>query len=315
MIKPMSKKFKFYIEEAFQGQRLDKFLAQEDIPISRSALKNLIKEEVIIVNGKTIKPSYRLKRGDLIEFSLPEEKGSEILAENIPLNIVYEDAYVMVINKPADMIVHPAPNVYKGTLVNALLNYTANLSTVNGSLRRGIVHRLDKDTTGLLVVAKDNASHLSLAGQLAERKMKRRYWALVKGRLKKEEGKIEIPIGRHPKERKKISVYTYKGKEAITFYKVMERFSDYTLLELRLGTGRTHQIRVHLSYLGHPIAGDKVYGGKRGKKETLINRPALHAYLLGFKHPVTGHSLEFSVPLPEDFQKSLDFLRHLRQTI
>lgn len=305
----MEKEFKFCVEKKFQNIRLDKFLVEMKIPTSRSVLKNLIKAGRAKVNNRKVKPSYKIKFQDLVELNLPEAEKIELKKEPIPLEIVYEDAHLLVVNKPAGMVVHPAPNVYSGTLVNALLHYTDSLSNINGPLRPGIVHRLDKETSGLLVVAKDNLTHLDLAQQLAERKMKRKYLALVKGELKKTAGKIEIPIGRHPRERKKISVHTHKGRKAITFYKVQELFPDYTLLELRLGTGRTHQIRVHLSYLGYPIAGDRVYGGKKGRKEPLINRPALHAYRLGFKHPATGHFLEFSIPLPEDFQKALETLR------
>ncbi len=304
----MNREFKFSFQESFQSTRLDKFLAEMNIPASRSCLKELIKNGSVKINGKKVKPSYKLKQKDLVELRLPKEEEIEIKAEAIPLKIVYEDENLLVVNKSAGMIVHPATNVYSGTLVNALLHHTRFLSTINGPIRRGIVHRLDKDTSGLLVVAKDNLTHSDLAKQLAERKMKRGYLALVKGRLKKSEGKIEIAIGRHARERKKISVHTRKGRKAVTFYKVRELFPDYTLLELRLGTGRTHQIRVHLSYLGYPIIGDKVYGGKKAKKEKLIGRPALHAYRLGFKHPATGHSLEFSVSLPDDFQEALRVL-------
>ena len=304
----MDREFKFSVEKDSHGLRLDKFLVEMNVPISRSSLQNLIKKGIVTVNREKVKPSCKLKQKDSVELHLPKEEEIEIKAEAIPLKIVYEDENLLVVNKSAGMIVHPATNVYSGTLVNALLHHTRFLSTINGPMRRGIVHRLDKDTSGLLVVAKDNFSHLNLAGQLAERTMKRRYLALVNGQPKKRQGKIEIAIGRHPRERKKISVHTHKGRKALTFYKVIETFPDYSLLELRLGTGRTHQIRVHLSYLGYPIIGDKVYGGKKAKKEKLIDRPALHAYRLGFKHPATGHSLEFSVPLPDDFQEALRVL-------
>ena len=304
----MNREFKFSFQERARGIRLDKFLAELNVSASRSSLKNLTKEGSVRVNGKNVKPSYKLKPKDFITLSLPEEKNIHIQPEDIPLEIIYEDRNLLVINKPPGMIVHPATNVYSGTLVNALLHHTGFLSTINGPMRKGIVHRLDKDTSGLLVVAKDNLTHLNLAGQLTERTMKRRYFALVKGQPQKSQGKIEIAIGRHPRDRKKISVHTRKGRKAVTFYKVIKTFLDCSLLELRLGTGRTHQIRVHLSYLGYPIIGDKVYGGKKAKKEKLINRIALHAYRLGFKHPATGHSLEFSVSLPDDFQEALRIL-------
>jgi len=308
----MERNFKFLIEKDSQNIRLDKFLVQKNVPVSRSSLKSLIKENMVKVNGKKSKPSYKLKQKDCVELSLPIKKEIKIKSENISLNIVYEDENLLIVNKPAGMIVHPATNVYSGTLVNALLYYTKALSTINGPMRRGIVHRLDKDTTGLLVVAKDNSTHIDLAKQLAERKMKRGYFALVQGRMKKDKGKIETIIGRHPRQRKKMSIHTNKGKKAVTFYKTLEKFPDYSLLKLDLGTGRTHQIRVHLAHLGYPVAGDKTYGGKKGRKETLIDRPALHAYRIRFKHPSTGHFLEFSIPLPDDFQESLRMLHSSR---
>jgi len=307
----MNRKIRFTVDKDSRNFRLDKFLAEKGLSLSRSSLQHLIKQGGVKVERKEVKPSYRLKEKERIEVNPPKIEKIKIKKEDLPLEIIYEDSSLLVVNKPAGMITHPAPKVYSGTLVNALLHHTKSLSTINGPVRPGIVHRLDRETTGLLAVAKDNPTHLNLARQLAERTMKRRYFALVNGKLKKDKGKIEIAIGRHPQKRKKISVHTNKGRKAITFYKVLERFPDYTLMELRLGTGRTHQIRVHLAYLGHPIAGDKVYGGKKGRKETLINRPALHAYRLGFRHPVTGHFLEFSIPLPADFQKALRLLGSL----
>ena len=304
----MSKIVRFLVEIDSQGMRLDKFLAKELPAVSRSSFKRLIKEGELSVNKIKVKPGYLLKENDEIELILPLEEEVEIKPEAIPLDIIYEDDCLLVVNKPVGMIVHPADKIISGTLVNALLNRTKDLSSLGGSWRRGIVHRLDKDTSGLLVVAKDDNTHFDLAKQFKERRIKREYLAIVRGKIKEREGKIEIPIGRHPKNRKKISAYTHKGKKAVTFYKVIEIFPNYTYVSLRLGTGRTHQIRVHLSYMGHPLAGDKTYGGKLARKESLIRRPALHAHRLGFRHPGNNHFLEFSVPPPGDFQKSLKIL-------
>ncbi len=243
--------------------------------------------------------------------TIPHPKPSPIEPENILLDIVYEDDSVIVVNKQAGMVVHPAAGNYSGTMVNALLYHCKNLSGIGGVERPGIVHRLDKDTSGLLMVAKDDLSHQGLSKQLKERTIVRRYTAIVRGILKREDGKIETDIGRHMVDRKRMSVTTKKGRRAVTEFRVIEKFKDHTLLNLKLKTGRTHQIRVHLSHIGHPVLGDKVYGGnkKYGKLIIPVNRQVLHAHLLGFVHPKTGIYMEFEAPLPADIESILEVLR------
>ena len=288
--------------------RIDLYLTQKEIYPSRSQIRNLITQGKIKVNGNPVKPSYILKNGDVIDLALPENKELKVKAETIPLDIIYEDEYLVVVNKPADMIVHPAGKICSGTLVNALLYYCKDsLSGIGGVIRPGIVHRLDKNTSGLMVVAKNDFTHLELSKQIKEHQVTKKYLALVHGSLKDDSGIIDAPIGRSLKNRKKMAV-TVEGKsrEAITHFKALKRFSGYTLVEATLHTGRTHQIRVHLAFIGYPIVGDQLYGHKR--QGININRQALHSYVLGFVHPSSKKYMEFSAPLPKDMQELIDYL-------
>ncbi len=298
------------------NQRIDKFISSQDASLSRSYIQQLIHEGRVTVSGKTVKSSCKLKQGDEIRIEIPPlippfikgGAGGVVKPEPIPLDIIYEDDSVIVVNKPAGMVVHPAAGNYSGTLVNALLYHCKNtLSGIGGIERPGIVHRLDKDTSGLLMAAKDDWTHRHLSRQLKEKTAVRKYIALVKGNIMDNSGKIEKPIGRHVSDRKKMSTKTRKGRTAITEFNVIERFGDYTLLEARLKTGRTHQIRVHLSSIGYPVAGDRVYG--RGKAQLFICRQMLHAQTLGFIHPKTGKYLEFTSIIPDDMKKILDYLK------
>lgn len=289
------------------NERLDLYLAQELNDMSRSYIQKLIKEGLVKVNNKLVKPKYIVSEGDYIQVYLPEPKKLEIKPENIPIDIVYEDEDVAVVNKPQGMVVHPAPGNYSGTLVNALLYHLSSLSSINGIIRPGIVHRIDKDTSGLLMVAKNNLAHEELSKQLKAHTINRIYYALVDGNIKEESGTINAPIGRHPIDRKKMAVTDINSREAITHFKVLERFGQYTLIQAKLETGRTHQIRVHMSYINHPVTGDPVYGGKNQKFNT--EGQLLHAKTIGFIHPRTGEYLEFDSPLPEHFTRVLNILR------
>lgn len=300
------------------GQRLDLFLSSRHPLITRSQIQRLIEEGEVKINGKVAKASHKIRETEAVEINIPEPEGIEALPEKIPLDILYEDHDVIVINKPAGMVVHPAAGNYTGTLVNALLDHCKDLSGIGGKLRPGIVHRLDKNTTGVLIAAKSDVAHQSLAEQFKKHSIKRKYVALVHGVIAAEKGKLDAAIGRHLTQRKMMSVKTSRGKAAVTNFKVLSRFDQFTLLELSLETGRTHQIRVHLSSINHPVVGDQVYGGTErisGVKEVKIRkiirqlgRQALHAKILGFIHPQTGKYLEFQAPVPEDFQKVLDAL-------
>lgn len=294
------------INEENNMQRLDKTLATQT-DLSRTLLTELIRDGKVLVNGQVKKAKYKAKTGDRIEFEVPEAEVLEIKAEDIPLEIVYQDADVAVINKPQGMVVHPAAGHADGTLVNALMYHIDDLSGINGTIRPGIVHRIDKDTSGLLMIAKNDLAHESLAAQLKAKTNKRRYLAIVHGEMPNDRGVIEAPIGRNPKDRKKQAVIA-DGKSAVTHFEVVERFAGYSLLALELETGRTHQIRVHLAYIGHPVAGDPLYG----PKNTLVPNKGqfLHAETLGFEHPKTGEWLEFKAELPEIFQKTLERLRN-----
>lgn len=286
------------------GARLDKAVS-ELTELSRGLANEQIKEGKILVNGQVKKAKYTVKEGDVISYEVPQVEEVTYEAEDIPLEIVYQDADVAVVNKPQGMVVHPSAGHTSGTLVNALMYHIKDLSGINGELRPGIVHRIDKDTSGLLMVAKNDAAHVALADELKAKKSLRKYWAIVHGNLPNDRGVIEAPIGRSDKDRKKQAV-TAKGKPALTRFQVLERFGDYSLVELQLETGRTHQIRVHMAYIGHPVAGDEVYGPRR----TLKGRGQfLHAKTLGFTHPRTGEVMEFSVEVPEIFQKTLEQLR------
>ena len=286
-----------------QTGRIDKVLTTLEPEITRSQLKNLINDEHVTVNGQPVKPKYKVQAGDKISLVKPEPQSLELTPENIPLDIVYEDDDVIVVNKPQGMVVHPAPGHPDHTLVNALL-YHSPLSTINGTFRPGIVHRIDKDTSGLLMVAKNDLAHQSLAEQLRNKTNKREYLALVYGQIKEDEGTIDAPLGRNPQDRKKQAVVK-GGRHAVTHFKVMKRYDNFTLVKCILETGRTHQIRVHMKYIGHPLVGDPLYGPRKviGK-----NGQFLHAALLGFKHPRTGKEMVFKAPLPENFQKMLDKL-------
>lgn len=267
----------------------------------------MMKEEKVLVNGKPVKANYRLKTEDEICFELPEAVEPDIEPENIPLDILYEDADVLVVNKPKGMVVHPAAGHYSGTLVNALMYHCkGSLSGINGCLRPGIVHRIDMDTTGSLIVCKNDIAHASIAEQLKEHSIVRRYRAIVWGVIKEEEGCVDVPIGRHPSDRKKMAAGVRNGKEAVTHYRVLKRFRSYTYIECRLETGRTHQIRVHMDSIGHPILGDPVYGNRKCPFQ--LQGQTLHAMTLGFIHPVTGEYVETTAPLPGYFQHLLDTL-------
>lgn len=286
-----------------QTGRIDKVLTTLEPEITRSQLKNLINDGHVTVNGQAVKPKYKVQAGDKISLVKPEPQSLELTPENIPLDIVYEDDDVIVVNKPQGMVVHPAPGHPDHTLVNALL-YHSPLSTINGTFRPGIVHRIDKDTSGLLMVAKNDLAHQSLAEQLRNKTNKREYLALVYGQIKEDEGTIDAPLGRNPQDRKKQAVVK-GGRHAVTHFKVIKRYDNFTLVKCILETGRTHQIRVHMKYIGHPLVGDPLYGPRKviGK-----NGQFLHAALLGFKHPRTGKEMFFEAPLPENFQKMLDKL-------
>lgn len=292
------------IESSVAGQRLDKAVA-ELTDLSRSLANEQIKDGQILVNGQAKKAKYAVKEGDVISYELPEPEVVEYVAEDIPLEIVYQDEDVAVVNKPQGMVVHPSAGHTSGTLVNALMYHIKDLSGINGVLRPGIVHRIDKDTSGLLMVAKNDQAHVALADELKDKKSLRKYWAIVHGNLPNDRGVIEAPIGRSEKDRKKQAV-TAKGKPALTRFQVLERFGDYSLVELQLETGRTHQIRVHMAYIGHPVAGDEVYGPRRTLKG---HGQFLHARTLGFTHPRTGEVLEFTAEAPVIFQETLEKLR------
>jgi len=299
--------FDFKIEESSVGTRLDVFISNKFENKSRSYIQGIIGGENATVNGKCRKSNYKLKLEDAVTLSIPDPVELNVQAEEIPLDVIYEDSDLIVINKPQDMVVHPAPGNYSGTLVNALLNHCRDLSGINGVLRPGIVHRIDKDTSGALVVAKNDISHNSLARQLKDHSMTRSYLALVEGIIKPDEGSIDEPIGRNPNDRIKMGVVK-NGKKAITHYKVTERFGSHTLVECNLETGRTHQIRVHMAKIGHPLVGDLVYGFK--KQRFNLKGQVLHAKRLGFIHPSTNEYMEFNSPLPAYFEKLITKLRN-----
>lgn len=296
--------FEFNIEEDMKGTRLDMVLSLVIEEASRSHLQKLIDIGRVEVNGVTCTlKKYKVKKGDLIKVTLPEPVHLNVLPEDIPIDIVYEDEDLLVVNKAKGMVVHPAAGNYTGTLVNAILYHCKTLSTINGVIRPGIVHRIDKDTSGLLVIAKNDIAHRSLAEQLAEHSITRAYRAVVYHNFQDDTGTVDAPIGRDPKNRMKMAVINTNSKEAVTHYKVLERFGSFTYLEARLETGRTHQIRVHMAYINHPLLGDVVYGPK--KMALGVETQMLHAKLLGFKHPRTGVYMEFDSPLPSGFTNIL----------
>jgi 23S rRNA pseudouridine1911/1915/1917 synthase len=301
----MEKEFNITIKASTPKERLDVFLAGR-IGLSRSQIDKLIKSGFVELNNEKTKPAYRIKTDDRIFVKVPPAQVIEAKAENIPLDIVYEDKDIVVLNKPAGIVVHPAVGNIEGTLVNALLHHCRDLSGIGGAIRPGVVHRLDKDTSGLIVFAKNDEAHSSLSQQIKSRKVKKIYYAIVHGVVKNDKGEINAPLGRHPVQRKKMAVIRsdkLKKRVALTYYKVLKRYKNYTLLELDLKTGRTHQIRVHLSYIGHPVVGDMTYS--RRKNDIGAARQLLHAKTLGFYHPKTGKYMEFCSELPGDMKEVL----------
>lgn len=294
------------------GERIDRFLSEEIADLSRSYIQKLLKEGSISVNGKAVKANYKVNAGDEILVEIPEPEMPDILPEDIPLDILYEDDDILIVNKPKGMVVHPAPGHYSHTLVNAVLYHCGSrLSGINGVLRPGIVHRIDMDTTGSLLICKNDRAHQILAEELKEHSITRRYHAIVHGNLKEDTGTVNAPIGRHPVDRKKMSTKSSSGRHAVTHYRVLERFGDFTYIECELETGRTHQIRVHMSSIGHPILGDAVYGPARCPFR--LQGQTLHAKILGIRHPSTGEYMEFDAPLPEYFSELLERLRKQRR--
>lgn len=289
------------------GVRLDKYLTGKLPELSRSYLQKLIADGNVMVNQKQVKANYKVLADDCIEIQIPEPESPDILPEEIPLDILYEDDDILVVNKPKGMVVHPAPGHYSGTLVNAILYHCReNLSGINGILRPGIVHRIDRNTTGSLLICKNDRAHRILAEQLKNHSITRKYHAIVHGNLKEDTGTVNAPIGRHPTDRKKMSTKAANGRRAVTHYKVLKRYGNFTYIECQLETGRTHQIRVHLASIGHPILGDDVYGPARCPYK--LEGQTLHAKVLGIVHPVTGKYIEFDAPLPEYFQSLLENL-------
>ena len=296
-------------EAAYEGERIDKYLAEVMNDYSRSFLQKQLKEGNVTVGQKPVKASYKLAEDDEITVQVPDSQEPDILAEDIPLDILYEDEQVLVVNKPKGMVVHPSAGHYTGTLVNALMFHCKDrLSGINGVLRPGIVHRIDMDTTGVLIVCKNDFAHQSIAEQLKVHSITRKYYAIVHGVIKEDQGTVNAPIGRHPTDRKKMSINAKNGKEAVTHYRVLMRFAAYTYVECQLETGRTHQIRVHMASIHHPLLGDTVYGPAKCPIGGLEGQ-TLHAGVLGIIHPRTGKYMEFSAPLPEYFQKLLNILK------
>ncbi|MBM4340078.1 MAG: RluA family pseudouridine synthase [Deltaproteobacteria bacterium] len=312
------KSFSISVTVKDQGRRIDQLLSETDLNLSRSQAKHLIEQNHILLNEKTVKPGARLKSGDIISGIVPAPQPLSLIPESLSLSVLYEDASIIVIDKPPGMVVHPAPGNPSGTLVNALLYHCKDLSGINGALRPGIVHRLDKETSGVMVVAKDNEAYHQLIKQFKNRKVEKVYLAITYGNMKQNEGLIDAPIGRHPDQRKKMSIRTTRGRIALTQWKVLERFGPFTFLEIHPKTGRTHQIRVHLSAMGHPLLGDPLYGRKAALQDQKLrecikrmNRQALHALQLQFNHPFTGERVQFIAPIPQDMKETLDCLRSI----
>lgn len=299
----MTEEYNFKIEN--ETGRIDKYLTKQLKTVSRSKIQNLIAKGHIVVNGEEIKTNYKIETGDKIVVTIPEPEPVNVQAQNIPLDIIYEDEDIVLVNKPQGMVVHPGAGNKDGTLVNALLYHIKDLSGINGKIRPGIVHRLDKDTSGILVVAKNDTAHVHLSEQLQARSMKRKYRTLVHGNLPHEHGTIDAPIGRDPKNRQRNTV-TNEGKSAVSHFRVLERFNNYSLLEVSLESGRTHQIRVHLNYIDYPVAGDETYGPRKTLKG---HGQFLHAHSLEFVHPRTEEVMKFEAPLPKIFEEILERLR------
>lgn len=319
------KVLEFEVKRDYQGRRIDKYLAARLQQYSRSFLQRLIKEGMVKVDGRPVKSSYAIRRGDIItlELSIIEEEG--IRPENIPLDIIYEDDYLMLINKPPDMVVHPAPGHMSGTLVNALAYHVQQLSSVGGPLKAGIVHRLDRDTSGIILVIKSDQVHQDLATQFERRRVHKEYIALVEGDVELDSDVVELPIGRHKRDRLKMAVRHDEGKEATSEYEVLERFGDFTLVKVMPRTGRTHQIRVHMRAIGHPIVADANYNSRdclyrweitkekpRPEEDPILDRQALHAYKLEFFHPILKKKMSFQAELPKDMKQVLDLLREIK---
>ncbi|WP_251421587.1 RluA family pseudouridine synthase [Veillonella agrestimuris] len=300
-----------YIVKAEQeGMRLDVFLT-EQMEGSRSYIQNLIKSGHVTVNDKSGKANMRLSEGLVIAVEVPEPESIEVLPEDIPIDYLYEDEYIIIINKPRGLVVHPGAGNYSGTLVNALLYHCKDLSGINGEIRPGIVHRLDKDTSGVMMAAKNDAAHIGLAEQVKDHSAKRTYLALVQGNIVEEKGIIKAPIGRHPKDRMKMAVVFENSKDAVTHFKVLERYGCHTLVECSLETGRTHQIRVHFAHIGHPVVNDPFYGYRR--MDFPIEGQALHSRTLDIVHPITKEAMHFEAPVPEDFQHCITFAKEYRE--
>ena len=300
----------YLVPEEFQGERIDKYLSEACCGLTRSYLQKLLKSQLVEVDGKAVKNSYRVSAGETVELEVPEAVEPEIEAESIPLDILYEDKDIILINKPKGMVVHPAAGHYSQTLVNGLMYHCrGELSGINGVMRPGVVHRIDMDTTGVLIVCKNDFAHNSIAEQLKVHSITRKYYAIVHGVIGEDEGTVDAPIGRHPVDRKKMSINYKNGKHAVTHYRVLERFKQFTYVECQLETGRTHQIRVHMASLNHPLLGDSVYGPS--KCPFKLQGQTLHAGVLGIIHPRTGEYMEFSAPLPEYFENLLEKLRKI----
>lgn len=297
------------VDDDCSGERLDRILSDVLCDYSRSFVQNLFINGLVNCNGKEVSKSFKPKSGNVIEFTVPEPKEISLEPQNIPLDIVYEDDDLLVVNKPRGMVVHPAPGNYDSTLVNALLwHCKGKLSGINGVVRPGIVHRIDKDTSGLLLVAKNDNAHVSLSRQISVHSLDREYRAVIHGHLKEPEGTVDAPIGRSPNDRKRMCVIDRNSKNAVTHYRILEEYKDFSFVALKLETGRTHQIRVHMAYLGHPVAGDPVYGSKNGVSS--LNGQCLHAGIIGFDHPSTGEHIRLEAPLPDYFT---DFIGRIKK--
>lgn len=303
--------FSLVVDPENAGQRIDVFLSKSPEIPSRSFAQNLIEKGLVLVDGKEVDKNYRVQSGQLIDVTIPPPEPTEVNPEPIPLDVKYEDNDLIVLSKPAGMVVHPAYGHSSGTLVNALLAHTKELSGIGGVVRPGIIHRLDKDTSGLMIVAKNDTAHQVLSQELKDRKIKRTYLTLVHGRFKEMEGVVDAPIGRSPRFRQKMAVMGTANREAISHYRVLATYNDYSLVEVRLETGRTHQIRVHMKYINHPVVGDPLYGSGRSKRDLGLDRQFLHAYKLEFVHPRTGEILRFEDELPRDLQEILDKLKRM----